>query len=258
MCDVPGRRARGNRGIYDDDEDRAPGAVSSAYERVSGLLGDFVRTVEHGPHVLPGSVLTDPRWLARRVEDTGRRWSHDDPRVNGTLWWYSASSTLVAAPLTMLLTAGISPDPRPETLTVSLQPNGYLKAARSDRLLDSVEEFTDALRQSHAEVITVLSEVSGASPRALWAIASDSVANRALEAGRAVGAPDRGTDLAHTVCRPPLLPARFMDVEGPERTRRFVRRSSCCLIYVATDGDKCVSCPRRTPADRLSELARRT
>lgn len=256
MSDVPGRRARVNRG-GDDDEGRSPGAVDSGYERVSGLLGDFARTVEHGPHVLPGSVLTDLRWLARRVEDTGRRWSHDDPRVNGTLWWYSASSTLVAAPLTMLLTAGISPDPRPETLTVSLQPNGYLKAVRSDRLLDSLIEFADALVEAHSEVIAALAEVSGAAPRALWAIATDSVANRALEAGRAAGDPGRGVALARTVCRPPLLPARFVDVEGPERTRRFVRRSSCCLIYVATDGDKCVSCPRRTPEDRLSELARR-
>ncbi|WP_372436075.1 (2Fe-2S)-binding protein [Williamsia soli] len=24
-----------------------------------------------------------------------------------------------------------------------------------------------------------------------------------------------------------------------------MRRTSCCLIYQATDGDKCTSCPRR-------------
>ena len=277
MSDVPGRRARGDHGGH-DDEGRAPGAVASAYERVSGPLGDFARTIEHGPRVLPGSVLTDPRWLARRVADTGRRWSHDDPRVNGTLWWYSASSSLVAAPLTMLLTAGLAPDPRPERLTVSLQPNGYLKAARSDRLLASVEEFANALCQAHAEVIAALAEVSGATPRALWAIATDSIGNRALEAGRAgAGTPggsvdgsdagsaadaeagtDRGAALAREICRPPLLPVRYVDVDGPERTRRFVRRSSCCLIYVATGGDKCVSCPRRTPQDRQRQLLLRS
>ncbi|MGX1856410.1 (2Fe-2S)-binding protein [Dietzia sp. NPDC055340] len=268
MSDVPGRRARGDHGGH-DDEGRAPGAVASAYERVSGPLGDFARTIEHGPRVLPGSVLTDPRWLARRVADTGRRWSHDDPRVNGTLWWYSASSSLVAAPLTMLLTAGLAPDPRPERLTVSLQPNGYLKAARSDRLLASVGEFANALCQAHAEVIAALAEVSGATPRALWAIATDSIGNRALEAGRAVGdgdrvdgagggGADRGAALARTVCRPPLLPVRYVDVDGPQRSRRFVRRSSCCLIYVATGGDKCVSCPRRTPQDRQHQLTLRS
>ena len=81
----------------DDDELRSPETVTAAYSGVSDLLGDFVRTIEHGPEVLPGSVLTDPRWLARRVENTGRRWNHGDPRVNGTLWWYSASSTLVSS-----------------------------------------------------------------------------------------------------------------------------------------------------------------
>lgn len=246
--------------MYDDDEvvRPDPAAVAAAYSGITGPLGDFALTIEHGQRVLPGAVLSDPRWLAERVADTGRRWSHADARVNGTLWWYSASSSLVAAPLTMLLVAGNAPDPRPERLTVSLQPNGYLKAVRSDRLLGSVDEFADALCQAHAEVIPVLSEVSGAAQRALWAIATDSIGNRALEAGRAVGDPDRGTELARIVCREPLLPVRYVDVEGPERTRRFVRRSSCCLIYVATDGDKCVSCPRRTPEDRHAELVRRT
>ncbi|KAA0918439.1 (2Fe-2S)-binding protein [Dietzia sp. ANT_WB102] len=233
------------------------GSVAAAYADVSGPLGDFARTIEHGPRVLPGSVLADPRWLAQRVEDTGRRWSHDDPRVNGTLWWYSASSSLVAAPLTMLLVSGVAPDPRPKRLTVSLQPNGYLQAARSDRLLPSAREFADALAEAHAEVITTLATVSGAAPRALWAIATDSIANRALEAGRAGGDPDRGAELARTVCRPPLLPARYVDVEGANRVRRFVRRSSCCLIYVATEGGKCASCPRRAPEDRRAELSRR-
>lgn len=241
-----------------DDDVRGAGPVTAAYAAVSGPLGDFARTIEHGPLVEPGSVLTDPQWLARRVEDTGRRWSHDDPRVNGTLWWYSTSSTLVAAPLTMLLVSGVAPDPRPARLSVSLQPNGYLQAARSDRLLTSVAAFAEALVEAHGEVIAALAAVSGATPRALWAIASDSVANRALEAGRAVGDPGRGVELADAVCRPPLLPARFVDVEGPERMRQFVRRSSCCLIYVATDGGKCVSCPRRSPEDRRAELTRRT
>lgn len=245
-----------------DDDGRATGAgagaVDAAYADVAGPLGDFVRTIEHTSPPLPGTVLTDPSWLVQRVEDTGRRWSHEDPRVGGTLWWYSASSTLVAAPLMMLLLAGRAPDPRLARLSISLQTNGYLKAARSDRLLPSVAEFADAFHRAYAEVITALAEVSGASPRALWAIATDSIGNRALEAGRAVGDPDGGVELARAVCRPPLLPVRYVDVDGPEHTRRFVRRSSCCLIYVATGGDKCVSCPRRPPDDRRAELLRRT
>lgn len=241
-----------------DQSVREPDAVAAAYTAIAAPLGDFARTIENTSPFLPGTVLTDPSWLVQRVEDTGRRWYHEDSRVGGTLWWYSASSTLVAAPLMMLLLSGRAPDPRLERLSISLQANGYLKAARSDRLLPSVAEFADALHRAHDEVIAALAEVSGASPRALWAIATDSIGNRALEAGRAVGDPDRGVELAKAVCRPPLLPVRYVDIEGPEHTRRFVRRGSCCLIYVATGGDKCVSCPRRTPDDRRTELLRRT
>lgn len=207
---------------------------------------------------LPGTVLTDPAWLARRVEDTGRRWSHDDPRVNGTLWWYSASSTLVADPLAMLLSTGVAPDLRPDQLTVSLRLDGYLATARSDRLLTSVEEFGEALREAQHQVITALASVSGAAPRALWAIATDSIAGRALDAGRAAGDPDRGSELARALCQPSLLPARYVDVEGPAHTRRFVRRSSCCLLYRVPAEPTCASCPRRTPDDRRAELIRRT
>ncbi|MCT2299836.1 (2Fe-2S)-binding protein [Dietzia cinnamea] len=235
-----------------------PEPVAAAYANITTPLGEFARTIEYGPEVLPGTVLTDLQWLDRRIADTGRRWSHDDPRVNATLWWYSASSTLAAAPLAMLLSGGVAPDPRPERLTVSLQTNGYLRAARSDRLLRSVTEFAEGLREAHEAVIASLAEVSGAAPRALWAIASDSIGNRALEAGRAGGDPERGCDLARAVSRPPLLPVRYIDIEGPEHTRRFVHRGSCCLIYVATAGDKCVSCPRRTPEDRHAELLGRT
>ena len=278
------------RGLVGDDDDNAtaapspPGPVASAYAGVAGPLGEFARTIDLGSEVLPGAALTDPEWLAERVADTGRRWDHDDPRVNGTLWWYSASSSLVVAPLTMLLTADVAPDPRPDRLTISLQPNGYLRAARSDRLLGpggsagagtagvgsagvgsagagragAVAAFAEALAEAHAAVIAALAVVSGAAPRALWAIASDSIGNRALEAGRAVGDPDRGVELARAVCAAPLLPPRYIDVAGPVRSRTFVRRSSCCLIYAATDGDKCVSCPRRTPADRHAQLLLRT
>lgn len=252
------------RYLWRDDDDNAatssssPEDVASAYAGVAGYLGDFARTISLGPEVLPGPVLTDPEWLAQRVLDTGRRWDHRDRRVNGTLWWYSASSSLVAAPLMMLLTAGVAPDPRPGSVTLSLQPNGYLRAVRSDRLLPTVEAFADALVEAHSAVIAALAEVSGAAPRALWAIASDSIGNRALEAGRSVGSPVVGVELAGAACVAPLLTPRYIDAEGSERSRTFVRRSSCCLIYVATNGDKCVSCPRRTPEDRHAQLRLRT
>src|SRR5699024_2218695 len=235
-----------------------PAPVTAAYERRAGPLGEFARTIDRGPRGLPGRGLADPRWLSDRIEDTGRRCAHGDRRVNGTLWWYSASSTLVAPPLTMLLTEGAAPDPRPEHLEVSLQPNGYLRAARSARLLTSAAEFADALRQAHEEVIAALAEVSGASPPALWAIASDSIGNRALEAGRAGGNRERAGALAPARPAPPPRPVRYVDVGGPRRSRRCLRRGSLCLFWAAPAGEKRASCPLRAPADRYAALVRPT
>lgn len=232
-------------------------ALARAYLEIAPALGPFSPTVDPGPAPLPGELLTSPTWLADRIRDTGVRWSHPGDRVNGTLWWYSASSTLVAAPLTMLLVAGAAPDPRPDRLTICLRENGYLAAARSDRLCSSREEFVAALHRALGAVIAPLAAASGASTRALWAIATDSVANRALDAGRRLDCEDEAVALARAVTRPPLLPARFTDVTAPSGSRRFVHRSSCCLIYQATDGPRCASCPRRTPADRRAELEKR-
>ncbi|WP_137722938.1 (2Fe-2S)-binding protein [Prescottella subtropica] len=206
--------------------------------------------------LLPGRLLTDEAWLADRVADTGRRWDFPDDRINGTLWWYSASSTIVAASVKTLLATGHAPDPTPEHNRITLRDNGYLEALHSDRLLASAEEYAPALRAAYAAVIAPLAAVSGAAPRALWAIASDSVAGRALDAGRETDRVDDACAAAAALASSPLLPPRYVDLTGPAGGRRFVRRSSCCLIYEVPGGGKCSSCPRRTPADRAEVLAR--
>lgn len=231
-------------------------ALTDAYTVAAAALGDFAATIDIPSASLPGTLLTDPAWLADRVADTGRRWDCADPRTNGTLWWYSASSTFVAAPLAMLLTTGYAPDPDPTRLRISLRDYGYLAAVRSDRLLGSVDELAPALHAACAAIIVPLSAVSGAAPRALWAIVSDSIANRALGIGRETGRVADGCALAAALSAPPLLPPRYIDLTSPAGQRRFVRRSSCCLIYLATDSDKCSSCPRRSPADRETALLR--
>lgn len=221
-------------------------------------MTEHPHTPLHGTQhrTLHGPLLADPDWLTERVRDTGRRWDCPDARVNGTLWWYSASSTLVAEPLATLLTSGRAGDPSLESLRIALRTNGYLASATSDRLVDG-HDFASALRGAHTAVIESLAAVSGAAPRALWAIASDSIANRALDAGREMDRVEEACALARDIAAPPLLRPRYVDVEGPAGSSRFVRRSSCCLIYAATDGEKCVSCPRRTPSDRAAELRRR-
>lgn len=102
------------------------------------------------------------------------------------------------------------------------------------------------LEQQRA-VIDELAEVSGASANSLWAIASDALANRLLNAGK--------MDAAELV-EPPLLKPRFVQVDG----RWFVKRQSCCLIYETPQADMCLSCPKHAPAERenlLSEFVRR-
>ncbi|WP_435278091.1 hypothetical protein [Rhodococcus yananensis] len=231
--------------------------TGAAYRRVTAALGEFAHTTDLTGHdEFPGLLLTDPEWLADRVADTGRRWGCDDARVNGTLWWYSASSTLVAAPLAMLLTDGLAPDPDLTQLRCALRENGYLAAVRSSRLL-RIGDYSTALVAAHDAMISALAAVSGAAPRALWAIAADSIAGRALTAGRALGRIGDGCALAESVTVAPMPTPRYVDIEGADRGERFVRRCSCCLIYTATGGDKCSACPRRTPAERHARLLER-
>lgn len=230
---------------------------------------------------MKAALLTDPDWLDARVADTGRRWDCTDRRVNGTLWWYSASSTLLAQATADLLRTGLAPDPALEHGTASLRPDGYLDGVHTERVLRGPEELAAGLRGALAAIIAPLALVSGAGVPALWAIAADSLGNRSLDAGTALGAPAAGSALALALAGrigPPLPTPRFVDVgpDGPvdadpaaapaAGTRRRLRRSSCCLIYCvpgaargkdpdAAQRAKCVSCPRQRPQVRAARLA---
>jgi ferric iron reductase protein FhuF len=88
--------------------------------------------------------------------------------------------------------------------------------------------------------------------RPLWAIAADSLANRLLALGRALGEERRVTALAAPLAAdvgPPLPVPRYVDVAGV----RFTRRVSCCLLYRLPPEPLCTSCPRR-PADERQVL----
>ncbi|MGA9872655.1 MAG: (2Fe-2S)-binding protein [Rhodococcus sp. (in: high G+C Gram-positive bacteria)] len=218
-----------------------------AAERVEGL-----REYVSGPFELPASVMRDVHWMRARVSDTGRRWHCTDGRVNGTLWWYSASSTLAFLAIATAMVTGEAADPRLDGARCSLRPDGYLGGTVSDRVVP-VAELPAALNEAFTEIVDALAPASGARKQALWAIASDSIANRSLDVGAALGDRSVGSDFASWLigAMPSTLPApRFVDVGG----RRFTQRSSCCLIYETGDADKCTSCPRRTPADRLRGL----
>ncbi|SEL47148.1 (2Fe-2S)-binding protein [Rhodococcus maanshanensis] len=251
--------------------------LGEAYERaiaaIPYLRDATVPTPTAAEH--PGSVLVDRDWLSARIVDTARRWACDDARVSATLWWYSASSTLLSVPASMLLATGLAPDPSLAGLTCTLRTDGYLGTVRSVAGIRDDEVLADRLRAALDPIIAALSDLSGAGVRSLWAIATDSLGNRALDAGTALGSPALGSALAVRLADligPDLPRPRFVDVGrgGPadadpraapaSGSRRVVRRSSCCLIYetepdpVAAEGVKCTSCPRQQPSVRAARL----
>jgi hypothetical protein len=161
-------------------------------------------------------------------------------RTAGVLWWYSASSVLLGPPAESYVRGGpVALD----SMTLILHPDGRVLDARAAGTVP-VDEAPALVAGLVATCVSAVAAASGASPRALWAIASDSLANRVLWAG---GSAAEAAALAadERFPRP-----RYVEVAG----QRVVRRVSCCLVYESPGQQKCVSCPRQPPDDRLRRL----
>jgi hypothetical protein len=192
---------------------------------------------------VPAVAVTDPAWLAEALDATAGRFRLAGAVTAGVLWWYSASSVLLGPVAESYVRGGRVADPALAATTLFLHRDGRVLDARSSSTVDHAV----AAARTAAVVATcadAVAKASGASTRALWAIATDSLANRVLWAG--------GT-AAHAVAlaadeRFPV--PRYVDVGG----QRAVRRASCCLVYEAPGQQKCVSCPRQKPDDRLRRL----
>ncbi|WP_072802988.1 (2Fe-2S)-binding protein [Rhodococcoides yunnanense] len=211
-------------------------------------LGEYLS----GPFDLPASVMLDAQWMRERVREIGVRWGCSDARVNGTLWWYAASSTMAFVPIATALAVGEAADPRLDDARCFLRPDGSLGGVIGEATLD-VEGLAAAMVESFGALVDAVSAASGARVKALWAIATDSIANRCLDVGAALGNRALGSEFAVSLIddmRAPMPAPRFVDVAG----RRFTERCSCCLLYETDAADKCTSCPRRTPDDRLRGL----
>ncbi|GAB3501464.1 (2Fe-2S)-binding protein [Amycolatopsis cihanbeyliensis] len=203
---------------------------------------------------VPATVLTDPDWLREDVRLAARMYGRADDRVLGTVRWYSASSVLVAPALESLVLAGTALHPGLERTTFHLHPDGRFGGASATGVLGAdLTELGAALAGTIEPVVRAIAALTGAATPALWAIAADSIGNRLLWAGGAAGDPELGTRFAaplasaigHRIPSP-----RYLEVGGS----RVLRRSSCCLIYEATGGEKCTSCPRQRPAERARRL----
>jgi hypothetical protein len=184
---------------------------------------------------VPATAVTDPAWLSAQLSLSTRRYPLGDRATLGVLWWYSASTVLLGP-----FVDGLNPSL--EAITLLLEPDGRVLDARSGALSGSA---ASRVREMLTAAISSVAAVSGARSRQLWAITTDSLANRLLWAGRSSSAAGIAASIGPELPRP-----RYVEVNG----REFVRRGSCCLIYQGTTIAKCTSCPRQTPRTRLERL----
>jgi hypothetical protein len=198
-----------------------------------------------GAGTLPATVLADPGWTASVLERRALIQGTDDRRVLATVWWYSVSAVLLTPPLAGLVTG------RPLSGRLA---DTALSVLAGDRPVAAVvtapgADLAAELRASLGAVIAAVAVAGRMRERPLWAIATDSLANRLLALGRALGDVDAATAQAVDLARaigPPLPVPRYVDVGRA----RFTRRVSCCLLYRVPHEPLCVSCPRRPAAER--------
>jgi hypothetical protein len=203
---------------------------------------------------VPATAITDREWLREQLGRAAVLYGGGGPVVIGTIWWYSVSAVLVTPALDPLVGTGRAMDPALEAVTLDVLGDGRVIDGRSSRALGAdVGVIGKALAGALDAGIDAVAEVSGAGARSLCAIATDSIANVLLWAGKAAGDPARGVALAGPVVEAigdHLPRPRFVETASAP----VVRRASCCLIYRTGGPEKCVSCPRQTPAERAHRL----
>ncbi|WP_222192631.1 (2Fe-2S)-binding protein [Modestobacter italicus] len=235
------------------------GAQAAVAARVPGAAA-LGLLAPPGAAVVPAVRLADPEWTAQVLTARAVRQRTGDRRVLATLWWYSVSSVLLTPVLAGLATgvrlSAELADTRLHVLGGGTPVAATTRAGRG--------ELGPELRTALAAVVAAVAEAGRMRERPLWAIATDSLANRLLAVGRAVGDVEAVTALAAplaTAVGSPLPGPRYVDVAAPAGgAARFTRRASCCLLWQVPHEVVCTSCPRRPPAERqvlLEDLAER-
>lgn len=214
---------------------------------------------------MPASLTLDPEWLAGEIELRGQMWRTDDARTLGTLWWYSAAPHLIGPAVWSFFAPGATRSPRLADVVFHREETSRLAGAHATGdIAPGVEPLAEAIQETFGACIAALAPYVPR-PRPLWAIGADAIADRFLLVGRARRLPERATGAALDVARAigaPMPVPRFMEVpqrpgEYPGPSRRQVRRSSCCLLYLAPGQTLCAGCPRRTQEDREARLRAR-
>lgn len=204
--------------------------------------------------LVPATAVTDPQWMATRLDLARRLYGPAPGRVLGTIWWYSASSVLVAPPLESLVRSGKPLDPGLEAIRLHIVPDGRFVGSSSSRdFPGDPSQLGEAFRQALEPAIESVAAASGARRRALWGIAADSIANRLLWAGQAADDVPGSIKLAESLSDGigAVMPRPRFEQVGPHQV---VRRVSCCLIDKATGQQKCTSCPNQHPDERRARI----
>ncbi|TFV54013.1 (2Fe-2S)-binding protein [Geodermatophilus sp. DF01-2] len=194
---------------------------------------------------VPAALLADPDWTSERLAGLAARYASGDRRVLATVWWYSASSVLLTPALAGLAT-GLPLSARLADTSLAVLAGGTPVAATSSA---PGGDPAAELRETLDDVVDAVAAAGRMRPRPLWAIAADSLANRLLALGRALGDERRVTGLAAPLAAAvgaPLPVPRYVHVAGV----RFTRRVSCCLLYRLPSEPLCTSCPRRPEVER--------
>jgi len=205
--------------------------------------------------MLPGSVLLDPDWLAEAVAATGAFYDCTQPRVNATLWWYSAGAVLLGRSVHELVLLGRGCSLDPAGLRILPGPAGLQRVVPGPPLPPGASSFGAHLDQAVGPVIEALTRAAPVSARSLWAVTADTLATRLLAEVRA-GEPEppaAAVAAGSRLLRPsPRFVRVVRDRDRPELVTQ-VRRVSCCLLRRVPAG-VCVSCPAQEPAERTRRL----
>src|SRR4051812_32853829 len=212
---------------------------------------------------MPARELTDGTRLADVLAEHAGAYPGASGPVILALWWYLASAVLVGPPAAGAL-LGVPLSGALDDLELHLGPVGMPAAAVSSAI--GPPDPGPALGAALATLVDTGCSVGGLRPRPLWALAIDSLADRLLTFGRAIGGVPRASALATELTistGAPVPPPRFFDVttdagtddrRSARRTARFLIRTSCCLLHRIPTGDLCTACPRRTPELRRHML----
>ncbi|MBA3293911.1 MAG: iron reductase, partial [Geodermatophilaceae bacterium] len=189
-----------------------------------------------GTKPLGAAAITDPDWLPAQLALGGRMWQTDDQHLLATLWWYSASHSLITPTVATLLVTGRAVSPALDDLVLHQFPDGIVGGAHSTAAVPGDgPAVARALGATLTSVIDAVSAFTKSGIRPLWALATDGLAERLLFFGAALGCVGKARLLAEALCGgigAPLLAPRYVDVSAPTgRTQTFLRRSSCCLLY---------------------------